>query len=278
MNITMFIGSLTGGGAERVLCNLSNFLVSQGHNVTILTVSNATDTYSLDSRVRRESLETNKRLKTRALRVIIKQVRLFSFVCKHKTDAYLVMLPRAIRSIMLFRRFIKVPIIISERNSPTSYDKNTQRYLIKATKKADGLVCQTEEAAKWYEGIAKKIVVIPNAINTAFIRKSYEGNKEKCIVAAGRLSGQKNFKLLIDAFSLISDEFSDYSLKIYGKGPLEEELREYAKNKNLASRVEFMGYVDDMPEQLQKATAFVLSSDFEGMPNALMEAMALGLQ
>ena len=187
------------------------------------------------------------------------------------------MLPITIAFLLHLKKFSKAKFIASERCNPTSYSGIKRLLMQHYGKRADAWVFQTEEAAKWYEGIAKKSVIIPNAINPAFIRKPHEGEKEKCIVAAGRLSEQKNFKLLIDAFALISEEFSDFSLNIYGKGPLEEELREYARSKQLEARVKFMGYVDDMPEQLEKATAFVLSSDFEGMPNALMEAMALGL-
>ncbi len=73
------------------------------------------------------------------------------------------------------------------------------------------------------------------------------------------------------------NNFSDYKLKIYGKGPLENELRTYTNDKGIQEKVEFMGFVDNIPEQFETASMFVLSSDFEGIPNALMEAMALGL-
>ena len=114
MKITIYIGGLTGGGAERVCCNLASYLVEKGHDITMLTVSRPNEMcYSLDARVKLETLETQKRIKNGAIRVAVKQLKLFTFLHKHKTDAYIVMLPKTIQSLMAFRRFIKVPIIFS---------------------------------------------------------------------------------------------------------------------------------------------------------------------
>ncbi len=279
MNITIYIGSLSGGGAERVCCNLANFLSKKEHNVTMLTVSKTDElSYDLDNAVNLETLESDKRIKNGVLRTLLKQIKLLSFVRKHKTDVYIVMLPKTIRSLMIYKKFIKAPIVFSERADPSSYDKKTQKYLKTAAKKAEGIVFQTEDAKAWYlPSITNKSIVIPNAINSDFIRPEYTGERGKSIVAAGRLSEQKNFKLLIDAFASVSPEYPEYNLKIFGKGPLEKELKDYAEALEVADKTQFMGYVSNMPEQLEKASVFVLSSDFEGMPNALMEAMALGL-
>jgi glycosyltransferase involved in cell wall biosynthesis len=103
------------------------------------------------------------------------------------------------------------------------------------------------------------------------------GEREKVIIGAGRLNSQKNFPLLISSFAQIAKDFPGYKLRIYGKGALLESLQSLAKEKGVGDRVEFPGYVPNMPEVLEKASMFVLSSDFEGMPNALMEAMASGL-
>ena len=138
---------------------------------------------------------------------------------------------------------------------------------------------QTDEVAEWYEphlkGVASK--VIPNAINPVFLRPAYEGEREKTVVAAGRLTKQKNFELLIRSFAQIAPKFPEYRLVIYGKGGLLESLKALAVELGVGERVEFPGYVDNMAETLERASMFVLSSDYEGMPNALMEAMASGL-
>ena len=279
MKITMFIGGLTGGGAERVVCNLASFLVARGHEVTVLTVSaQSKASYPIDEKVILKTLESEKRIKFTPLRVAKKLFRLRSFVSKNETDVYLVLLPKAIFSLMAFKRLAKAPIVFSERANPPSYDKKTQNKLKKAAALADGIVFQTEDAKDWYlPSIKNKWTIIPNAVNPDFIRPVYLGEKEKSIVAAGRLSEEKNFGMLLDAFAEISPEFPEYTLKIFGKGPLKDALTAKAEELKLSDKVKFMGYVSDMPEQLEKASAFVLSSNYEGMPNALMEAMALGL-
>lgn len=277
MRITIFIGGLGGGGAERVCCNLANYLSDKNHDVTMLTMSDTKDVYGLRSAVKKVALVSEGERKNKILSNVLRYFRLRKYVKHTDCDCYVVMLPITICFLLHFRRLSKAPIIASERCNPYIFSSLKKTMVKHFAKRADAWVFQTEDAAKWYDGIAKGSVVIPNAINPAFIREPYVGEKEKSIVAAGRLSEQKNFKLLIEAFSKIAPDFPEYDLKIFGKGPLEQDLREYAAEKGVGDRVNFMGYVDNMPEQLEKASLFVLSSNFEGMPNALMEAMALGL-
>ena len=97
------------------------------------------------------------------------------------------------------------------------------------------------------------------------------------IVAAGRLIEQKNYPMLIASMKRVTERHPDAVLKIYGSGGLEEELENRIKDNNLQNNVFLMGRSDRLKEELSKADIYVLSSDFEGMPNALMEAMAAGL-
>ena len=105
----------------------------------------------------------------------------------------------------------------------------------------------------------------------------YIGERTKRIVAVGRLEAQKNYPLLIKAFYLISNEFKDYIVEIYGEGQERSELSKLINELNLNNRVLLMGRHSDVHERIKDASLYVLSSDYEGMPNALMEAMALGL-
>ena len=97
------------------------------------------------------------------------------------------------------------------------------------------------------------------------------------IVGAGRLTAQKNFPLLINAFHAISNKYPDYTLEIYGDGELKTQLCELVNDLGLNEKVKFLGFVSNIKEYLQSASLFVLSSNFEGMPNGLMDAMALGV-
>lgn len=277
MDITFFIGGISGGGAERVCCNCANYLVKQNHDVTILTMSETMNAYGVHPEVRLVSLlkesERSNKIKDNSLRY----VRLKRYVSDHSLDTYVVMLPITISLLLHFRKLIRGKIIASERNDPLSGSRLSKKLMKHYAKYADAWVFQTSDAAKWYDGMVEKAEIIPNAINPDFIRPVYVGKREKSIVAAGRLSEQKNFKLLLDAFAVVTRQYPEYTLRIFGKGPLEDELKAYAQTLGVAEKTEFMGYVSNMPEQLEKASMFVLSSNYEGMPNALMEAMAMGL-
>ncbi len=176
-----------------------------------------------------------------------------------------------------------IPTIISIRNDPKIEYKNKVVYFLMKNlyKDVDCLVLQTNEAKNFFEKIVKdnnKLHVIPNPINEKFdVNTPYVGERDKTIVTVGRLEKQKNQKLLIDAFKIASEKHNDYKLLLYGKGSLQKQLEEHCENNSLEDKVIFKGQVDNVKEEIYKAGMFVLSSDYEGMPNALMEAMALGL-
>lgn len=113
------------------------------------------------------------------------------------------------------------------------------------------------------------------AVMKALSKVAQERSNE--IVAAGRLNNQKNFSILIRAFSKLATRFPEHKLVIYGEGEKRNELFQLIKEKQLSERIFLPGNVEDIGDKMRKACMFVLSSDFEGMPNALMEAMALGL-
>lgn len=279
MKITLFIGSLYGGGAERVTCNLASYLVQHGHQVEILTMSETEKAYELDKRVSVRTLLSLKERKNTVMNTLIRMPRFWKYLKVSDTDAYVVMLPKTTIMLLMFRWLTKAKVIAAERVDPASYSNRITKMLRRFAKRADGWVFQTEDARKWYGDTIRncKSTVIPNAVNPIFIRPKYEGKKRKAIAGAGRLDVQKNFSLLIRAFAKIAPGFPEYNLIIYGKGDKEQELKALVDRLGLQGRVEFPGNIQNIAEEMEKNTMFVLSSDFEGMPNALMEAMALGL-
>ena len=280
MNITLFISSLYGGGAERVTCNLASYLADQGHIVEILTMAETEQSYELSNNVTIQTLLPMKDRRNSILDTVIRFPRLWKYLIKHKEkDAYLVMLPKTIIFLMAFRWMTKAKMIISERGNPEAYNKKIQKAMKKYASKADGYVFQTEDSKKWYNECINKIntVVIPNAINPAFIRSIYTGKRAKEIVSVGRLNKQKNFELLINAFSKIADRYSDYKLIIYGEGLYRKQLEALVASLKLCDRILLPGNVSNIADRIEGASLYVLSSDYEGMPNALIEAMALGL-
>lgn len=279
MKITLLISSLSGGGAERVTCNLANHLSDFGHEVEILTMGDTAAVEPLRDNIKYSPLLTNEERSNALVNNAKRILRLRRYMKKQKVDAYVVMLPVTTELMLRFSNLTKAPIIVSERADPKVYTSKMQKTLQKLTSRASGFVFQTKDVQTWYDPYLKNVksAVIPNAINPAFIRPKYEGEREKTIVGAGRLSKQKNFELLIRAFARVADKFLEHKLVIYGKGALLEELQSLAAELGVRDRVEFPGFADNMPQILERSGMFVLSSDYEGMPNALMEAMASGL-
>lgn len=172
--------------------------------------------------------------------------------------------------------------IVSERNDPAHFaGKSIIRVLSRCFMKwADAYVFQTKEAQAFYGGsVAGRSAVIPNPLFSAerMPTAPYAGERKKTIVSVGRLSRQKNQRILIEAFYELQPFICDYQLIIWGEGAERERLNELISALKLQDKVSLPGSTDKVFDEIYEAGLFVLCSDFEGMPNALMEAMALGL-
>lgn len=279
MKVTIFIGGLSNGGAERVACNLANYLYSKGHEITLLSVAEEEKSYFISEGVEVIHLLRLFERKNFFLNNILRMWRYFRYLLTEKPDVYVVMLPVTIDLLLKTRFLTKSKVIAAERANPDDYSVRTQNKLKKSARKADGWVFQTDEQKEWYGCIlgAAKPKVIPNAINPDFIKPIYKGERKKLIVSSGRLNKQKNHTLLITAYAKLAKKYPEYNLCIYGEGAKRDELCKLVNQLGLTDRVTLPGYATNISERLQEASMFVLSSDYEGMPNALMEAMALGL-
>ena len=284
LSVVLFIGCLSGGGAERVVANLANYLARKGHDVTILAVSTER-TYPISEEVKLVQLcsDRERRLPHKVLNVL-RMMRLTYFFLMKKPDVYLTFLPKLTKTILSFRKLIKAPIVLAERADPgTHYNSSPQnrKSMENYYPMADAFVFQTTDARDFYAeklGLQNmKCTVIPNAVNSAFVGKCYEGERSKRIVSAGRLDEQKNYALLIEAFSEFNKKRPGYQLVIYGEGPQRSILEQRIAELSVTDCVLLPGRTDRIVEAIRDASLFVLPSDYEGMPNALAEAMALGL-
>lgn len=281
MKITFFIGGLSGGGAERVVSNLSNYLTGKGHRADILTMTQGPESYHISNAVRRIPLikTSEKRGRLRDMRLRLKRLR--KYMKTSDTDVYIVMLPITIILLLAFSRYTGRPIIVSERADPASLAGWKKTLIKRLISRATGCVFQTEGAREWYRPYFNgKSVIIPNAVSEEFLSECETHaipGSEKIIAGAGRLTGQKNFRLLIEAFADVRKMHPGCRLVIYGEGPQRNELEKLCSDLDISGSVSMPGYVTNIGEKLPEASIFVLSSDYEGMPNSLIEAMALGL-
>ena len=279
MKIVFFIGSITGGGAERVVCDLADYLSVKGYDVEILVVTKTADSYLQNKNILVSSLEDNVKIKLRLLKKVAKFNEINNYIKNHSVDLYITFLPMTIISLLFFRKNIKNPVIISERNNPASYNKIVQYLMIKAVQKADGIVFQTENAAKFYCKSNRQIkdyVIIPNAIRNKYQIKTVT-KRRKVIVAVGRLTAQKNYELLISAFYEFQKKYGGYELEIYGEGKLESKLKKKTKKLKIDNKVHFKGFVKNVSDKIYDAEMYILASNYEGIPNSLIEAMSIGV-
>ena len=277
MKIIFYINAIHHGGAERVMCNLASQFVETGNECILITSFIAGWEYPLNEKVKRISLY-DKPIKGRASRNFKLVKKLRTVIKNESPDVVISFMAEPNFRTIIAARGLKVKTIVSVRNDPDKeYPNFLFRFLAKHLyKKADGVVFQTEDARSWFpKKIREKSKIIYNQVDDVFFQTRYSGERRD-IVTTGRLVEQKNHELLIRAFALIADKIDD-DLYIYGDGELREKLESLVKELNLENRVFLPGAVKNVANTIKSAKLFVLSSNYEGMPNSLMEAMALGL-
>lgn len=279
MNKILFITkNLSSGGTERTIVNLSNFLTSKNYEVGILKFSSTKSHYTLHSKIKVYTIYTKSLSKL--ITKLSTYLKVRRNVKKIKPDIIIIMPEEIAIYALLFLLGIRIPIIVSERNDPYKMPwKKVSRILRHFSYKlSNGFVFQTENARDYFNPkIIKKSLVIPNSLDLDKLPSPHIGERSKTVVSVGRLFKQKNFNLLIDAFVDVHLKLPEYTLLIYGDGPLKDELNSKIKNLEASSYIKLMGNTNDVLKLINDASVFVLCSDYEGIPNALMEAIALGI-
>ena len=273
MKICFIIPSMTGGGAERVTANLANRLDEMGHEVRIMMTASDDVAYKLNDTIAVEQISerTHGSIMGRVQRILT----LRKYFKGNKDTVYVSMPTDTNMFAVLASLFLSVKLIISERNDPNQYGhKSLRDFLYRFARK---MVFQTEDARECYSKRLQKVgKIIPNPICEEKL-ESFAGERSKRFVVVGRLEPQKNHKLLLRAFADVAASDKEYDLYVYGKGSLEQELKELCLQLSIADRVHFEGFCSDVHKQIADAAAYVLSSDYEGISNSLLEAMAMGL-
>lgn len=277
MKVLFTIGSLSGGGAERVVSRLASCMARKGHNVEIALIAQNDIDYPLDNNVTVKYI--NPKLQIKGMRYIFR-CREYRKEVKHFKPDVIISFTTGVNLFVLDAiKPSSYKIILSERNDPYN-DPKDEKLRKKRDKKygeVSGIVFQTDDAKAYFSNdIQKCSTVILNPVEVP-IEYINNGCKEKKIVTVGRLEHQKNHIMLINAFSEIHKHFPEYKLEIYGDGSLKTILEKYICEKELEEVVFLKGYTKNVFEAISTAKLFVLSSDYEGLSNALIEAMALGL-
>ncbi len=278
MRILFNISTLTGGGAARVMSCLANQFVENGDEVGFITsyIETEKGEYRLDERVKRFSLSDKK---AGTVEKNLQWPRRIGKICREfKPDVAVSFLIQPNFRFLIGTPKNKFARVVSVRVDPRiEYRSKRNRAIAKFLyKRVDGIIFQTEEARRFFGNkIKSHSTILPNQIDDRFF-DVYSDSPRKDIVSTGRLSPQKNYRLLIDAFARIADKTDD-NLIIYGEGPLRGELEAQIAELGLTDRVLLPGSTNQVIDKVKNAKVYAMSSDYEGMPNALIEALAMGV-
>ncbi|MBE6651199.1 MAG: glycosyltransferase family 4 protein [Ruminococcaceae bacterium] len=274
MKIGFIIGTLNFSGAEKIARYLIESLHKDySHEIGLILLSS--NTYPEFDYVKQFTVKTTGNVVSR---LINRQKKIRQIVESEGFDVVVSFGVKYNLDVMEALRHSKIPVILCERNDPVSdparKSLRIRRKLI--YKKATGFVFQTERIADFFgEKIKSRSAVIPNFIEKKYEKVDHEA-AENIIVITARLSEkQKNLSMLLRAFNRFSKD-NDYKLYLVGDGPDEAMYRSYIKENSLEDKVVLTGKQKVMP-YLKNAKFFVLSSYYEGMPNSLIEALAVGL-
>lgn len=312
MELYFCISKLSGGGAEHVVFILANYFHSQGVACTIIVTNQSgkcanvaglnpsvklifvedeieSNRYTLYEKIAHGVCHLYEKFRLRAGDYWVKK-SFFSLYRNHiervrqilqqaSSPVLISFLQPSVPISLIAAEGLDCPIILSERSDParffrTRYADFQMRHYYRYAPK---IVFQTPDALKVYpEELHSKGVVIPNPVKDG-LPERHTGPREKKIVNFCRLSAQKNISLLIEAFTIFHKKHPDYELEIIGDGELKDDVTRLIWASEAGERIKLIPHMDNVHAHVLKYTMFVSSSDWEGMSNSMLEAMAIGL-
>lgn len=281
MKVLLTIGSLRFSGAERVLLFIADNLKKKGHDVTIITLQES-EHVPYDNPINEEIKIININKKGNFLFKNFSRIIEINRVLKKEKPDVALSFGYILNPILILSKFgTGVPVIISERNDPIIEPKSKFYRVVRRITYplSNKIVVQTPEIKKYFAKFINdsKISIIPNPITKSLTTKSYH-SVTNTLVSVGRLDQhQKNQLMLIEAFSKVIKSMPNCKLIIYGEGNDRNLYENKIKEMNLEKSIQLPGQIINVSEKVIENDIFILSSNFEGMPNALIEAMSSGM-
>lgn len=276
MKILFIIPFLSYGGAEKMIAFAANTLVKQNHKVNILLYKGVPIQQIIDDKIQiinEKIIDSGSFKHLKIIRQLYKKIK------KNRPDIIISFLTFPNFYSVIIGKLLGIPVIISERGNPYLKKGFKDKFIYNIFNYADGAVFQTE-GAKCYFGksLQKRSCVIPNPVVKKPYRYKYNTSIDNHeIVFVARFENvQKRQDLMIEAFEIILKQYPDAKLKFYGTGEDEDMIKQLVSNKHL-NNIFFMGYTNKPEEEMVKSEVFVLTSDYEGIPNSLIEAMSVGM-
>lgn len=289
-HLVIFIHSLRGGGAERVVADMSSWWVQRGCRVTVITqMDDTSDAYQLDARVQRHVLRTSGTSNggIRGVLANLRRVtRLRRLLRRDRPTVLLGMMTTSSILAIIAGRGLGARVIATEHTHPPAQNLPAawQRLRRWAYPKAAAVVALTQGTAEWLEQHVpgSTTVVIPNSVSWPMqdgepVMAPPERGERFRLLAVGRLHPVKGFDRLITAFASIAHRFPSWDLVILGEGDSRDELQAQIDSADLGDRIILPGRVGNISQWYRESDVYALSSRTEGLSNTLLEAMASGL-
>lgn len=275
--IAITIPSLAMGGAERVATELANEFIKHEIEVSIILLDKNEIYYPLNKNVKVYFNAYNEKQK-KAKRNKERIKKLKKWLLDNSIDTVISFLTSANILTILATRNTNIKVYVSERSDPnkaTSKIKTIRNFLYRF---CDGAIFQTEDAKKCFsKKIQDKSIVIGNPVKENLPKWKNVIEHEESIITAVRLEKSKNIPMLLEAFSKVQKVYSNYQLIIFGDGPERNNIEQKIQELKLKDKVLLKGKDSLWHSKAIQTCVFVLSSDYEGMSNSLLEAMAMGM-
>ena len=281
--ICIAIHGLAHAGAERVAASWANYLAKQGQRVFVLVYACNEDAYDLDARVRVVPIADTREAYFQMSKAT-QLLNIRKIIGREQPEILISFLPKMQITMMLATLGMRIKRIETVRNNPwIDKDVAGKRFLWNMCfYRSDAIIVQTKEQSLYFpKRLQKRTVVISNPISSDFLnRQKVYSNGEVCrFVSVARINHQKNYPMMVRAFSKVAENNPHCQLDIYGAGTQEkiQELQVLIEQLGMEQKINLCGWRKNISEMLTSYDAFLMSSDYEGMPNALVEAMATGL-
>lgn len=275
-------GSLADGGAEKVMSILASGCAELGADVTLVVLRNKKIVYPVSDSVKIIQFSDEGKLAT-----LTRIWKLHNVMKESDADAVIPFLPIISLYTLIANIGVGKKLIMSERADPRaklsklSWKDRIGNFLMRKCglySLADWMVFQTLDAQSYYKKrIQKKSSIISNPLDLDNLPQCYSGEREKRIVAAGRFAEEKNFGLLIETFKDFYAKHPEYKLTIYGEGKLKADYERLISKLQLEDCIELPGFTSNLPQDINRASMYISTSNHEGISNSMLEALGMGI-